>query len=111
MEDLHASAEYRAHLAGVFIARAVATAIERAKDRAWVGSPESARSSPARAAGSARASALRFAEEGARVLAVDLAEAGVNETVAQIARAGGQAEAVAADAADDATVAALVASA
>jgi len=58
--------------------------------------------------GIGRASALRFAEEGARVLAVDLVEAGVNETVAEIARAGGQAEAVAADAADDATVAALV---
>jgi NAD(P)-dependent dehydrogenase (short-subunit alcohol dehydrogenase family) len=59
--------------------------------------------------GIGRASALRFAEEGARVLAVDLAEAGVSETVAEIARAGGQAEALAADAADDATVAALVA--
>ena len=58
--------------------------------------------------GIGRACALRFAEEGARVLAVDLAEAGVNETAAQIARAGGRAEAVAADAADDATVAALV---
>jgi NAD(P)-dependent dehydrogenase (short-subunit alcohol dehydrogenase family) len=58
--------------------------------------------------GIGRASALRFAEEGARVLAVDLVEAGVNETVAAIVRAGGQAEAVAADAADDATVAALV---
>jgi NAD(P)-dependent dehydrogenase (short-subunit alcohol dehydrogenase family) len=58
--------------------------------------------------GIGRACALRFAEEGARVLAVDLAEAGVAETAAQIARAGGQAEAVAADAADDASVAALV---
>jgi NAD(P)-dependent dehydrogenase (short-subunit alcohol dehydrogenase family) len=59
--------------------------------------------------GIGRASALRFAEEGARVLAVDLVEAGVRETAAQIARAGGVAETVAADAADDATVAALVA--
>lgn len=59
--------------------------------------------------GIGRASALRFAEEGARVLAVDLAEAGVRETVEAIARAGGRAEAVAADAADDATVAGLVA--
>jgi NAD(P)-dependent dehydrogenase (short-subunit alcohol dehydrogenase family) len=58
--------------------------------------------------GIGRACALRFAEEGARVLAVDLAEAGVAETAAQIARAGGRAEAVAADAADDASVAALV---
>jgi NAD(P)-dependent dehydrogenase (short-subunit alcohol dehydrogenase family) len=59
--------------------------------------------------GIGRASALRFAEEGARVLAVDLAEAGLAETVAAIARAGGRAEALAGDAADDATVAALVA--
>jgi NAD(P)-dependent dehydrogenase (short-subunit alcohol dehydrogenase family) len=58
--------------------------------------------------GIGRACALRFAEEGARVLAVDLAEAGVAETAAQIAHAGGQAEAVAADTADEASVAALV---
>src|SRR5262245_61939577 len=58
--------------------------------------------------GIGRASVLRFAEEGARVLAVDLVEAGVNETVERIGRAGGQAEAVVGDAADDATVAALV---
>jgi NAD(P)-dependent dehydrogenase (short-subunit alcohol dehydrogenase family) len=58
--------------------------------------------------GIGRASALRFAEEGARVLAVDLAEDGVKETVTQIARAGGQAEALAADAAEDAVVADLV---
>lgn len=31
MEDLHASAEYRRHLAGVFVARAVAAALERAR--------------------------------------------------------------------------------
>jgi NAD(P)-dependent dehydrogenase (short-subunit alcohol dehydrogenase family) len=58
--------------------------------------------------GIGRASALRFAEEGARVLAVDVAEA-VQETAREIARAGGRAEAVVGDAADDATVAALVA--
>lgn len=58
--------------------------------------------------GIGRATALRFAEEGARVLAVDLAEEGVAETAARIARAGGAAEALAADAADDAAVAALV---
>lgn len=59
--------------------------------------------------GIGRASALRFAAEGARVLAVDLAEAGVHETAREIARAGGQAEARVGDAADEATVAALVA--
>jgi NAD(P)-dependent dehydrogenase (short-subunit alcohol dehydrogenase family) len=58
--------------------------------------------------GIGRASALRFAAEGARVLAVDLSEDGVKETVAQIARAGGTAEAVAADAAEDIAVAELV---
>jgi NAD(P)-dependent dehydrogenase (short-subunit alcohol dehydrogenase family) len=61
------------------------------------------------ASGIGRASVLRFAEEGARVLAVDLAEAGLEETRALVARAGGQAEAAVADAADDASVAALVA--
>jgi NAD(P)-dependent dehydrogenase (short-subunit alcohol dehydrogenase family) len=59
--------------------------------------------------GIGRASALRFAAEGARVLAVDLAEAGVQETVREVARAGGEAEAAVGDAADEATVAALVA--
>jgi NAD(P)-dependent dehydrogenase (short-subunit alcohol dehydrogenase family) len=59
--------------------------------------------------GIGRASALRFAEEGARVLAVDLAEAGVHETAREIARVGGQAEALVGDAADEASVAALVA--
>ena len=58
--------------------------------------------------GIGRASALRFAAEGARVLAVDLAEAGVHETARQIASAGGQAEAQVGDTADEATVAALV---
>jgi NAD(P)-dependent dehydrogenase (short-subunit alcohol dehydrogenase family) len=53
--------------------------------------------------GIGRASAKLFAEEGARVLAVDLAD-GVNATVAEIQQAGGTAIAVRADAGDDAQV-------
>jgi NAD(P)-dependent dehydrogenase (short-subunit alcohol dehydrogenase family) len=59
--------------------------------------------------GIGRATALRFAAEGARVLAVVLAVAGLLETVRQIELAGGQAEAAPGDAGDDATVAACVA--
>jgi NAD(P)-dependent dehydrogenase (short-subunit alcohol dehydrogenase family) len=61
------------------------------------------------ASGIGRASALRFAEEGAAVLASDLDEDGLAETVEQIEKAGGRALDVAADAADEAAVAGLVA--
>lgn len=58
-------------------------------------------------AGIGRASALRFAAEGAAVIAVDLDRAAAEET-AQMARAGGgSAEAEAADVADPAAVARL----
>ena len=60
------------------------------------------------ASGIGRASAVRFAAEGATVLAADLAEEGVAETVAQIEAAGGHAVAVAADAGDEDSVRALV---
>jgi NAD(P)-dependent dehydrogenase (short-subunit alcohol dehydrogenase family) len=61
------------------------------------------------ASGIGRASALRFAEEGAAVLIADVAEAGLAETAEQIAAGGGVVRAVAADAGDEKSVAALVA--
>lgn len=54
--------------------------------------------------GIGRASALRFAAEGAAVVAVDLAADGVAETVAQIGAAGGRAIAIAADASSETDV-------
>jgi 2-keto-3-deoxy-L-fuconate dehydrogenase len=47
--------------------------------------------------GIGRASALRFAREGARVVALDLEEAACRETVAAIARSGGAAIAISGD--------------
>ena len=58
--------------------------------------------------GIGRASALRFTEEGAAVVAADLAEEGVRETVRQIEQAGGRASAAVLDAGDEESVAALV---
>lgn len=60
------------------------------------------------ASGIGRATARRFAEEGAAVLAVDVAPDGVEETVAQITAAGGRAQAAGADAGDEAAVSDLV---
>ena len=59
------------------------------------------------AGGIGRAAALRFAEEGARIVAVDLVDAN-HETVELIREAGGEAVAVQADVSDDAAVAAAV---
>lgn len=59
--------------------------------------------------GIGRASARRFAQEGAAVLAVDKTAAAVEETVAMIQAAGGKAIAVAADAASEPEVKAFVA--
>jgi NAD(P)-dependent dehydrogenase (short-subunit alcohol dehydrogenase family) len=61
------------------------------------------------ASGIGRASALLFAQEGAAVLAVDQEEAGLRETAARIAKAGGRAEAMTADAGSEADVARYVA--
>lgn len=59
--------------------------------------------------GIGRASAIAFAREGARVLAVDRAGDAVDETVAQIAANGGRAVAMAADVGAEADAAAYVA--
>lgn len=59
------------------------------------------------AGGIGRAAALRFAEEGARIVAVDLVAAN-HETVELIRAAGGEAVAVSADVFDDAAVASAV---
>lgn len=53
------------------------------------------------ASGIGRASALLFAQEGARVLAVDVEEAGVFDTVDRIKAAGGRSLALVADAGDE----------
>ena len=59
------------------------------------------------ASGIGRATALRFAEEGARVVAADIVEAN-HETVEMIRAAGGEATAVRADVSDDADCALAV---
>ena len=59
------------------------------------------------ASGIGRATALRFAEEGARVVATDIVETN-QETVEMIRAAGGEATAVHADVSDDAEVALAV---
>ena len=59
------------------------------------------------AGGIGRATALRFAEEGARIVAVDFVAANL-ETVELIRAAGGEATAVQADVSDDAEVASAV---
>jgi dihydroanticapsin dehydrogenase len=56
------------------------------------------------ASGIGKATALRFAEEGARVVCVDLDGDQVTQTAAEIRDAGGTAEAVAADVSDRAAV-------
>jgi len=59
--------------------------------------------------GIGRASAKKFAAEGAMVLAVDRAEAAVEDTAREIARAGYRAIAVTADAGSEADVASFIA--
>jgi NAD(P)-dependent dehydrogenase (short-subunit alcohol dehydrogenase family) len=60
------------------------------------------------ASGIGRAAAALFAAEGARVLAVDVAEAGLAETAAHIEAAGGRVRTQRADAGDDAAVRGVV---
>ena len=59
--------------------------------------------------GIGRASAMRFAEEGAKVVAVDVNADGLAETIAMIADAGGTAIPVTADVGDEDAVAGFVA--
>ncbi|MGH6990598.1 MAG: SDR family NAD(P)-dependent oxidoreductase, partial [Stellaceae bacterium] len=64
---------------------------------------------PGEGMGNGRATALRFAEEGARVLAVDLRLESAEETAAMITKAGGEGVAFAADVTKEATLIAAIA--
>ena len=64
--------------------------------------------SPGEGMGNGRATVLRFAQEGARVLAVDNNLASAEETVAMARQSGGECVAFAADVADETTLAAMV---
>ena len=59
-------------------------------------------------AGIGRAAAVRFAAEGARIVASDIGEASASETVAMVGEAGGEAIAVAGDVASSADAEAMV---
>ncbi|MBI1260739.1 MAG: glucose 1-dehydrogenase [Rhizobiales bacterium] len=58
--------------------------------------------------GIGRASALLFASEGAKIVAVDLTEAAIDETAQMVRDAGGEITSVAADASDEPSVKALI---
>jgi NAD(P)-dependent dehydrogenase (short-subunit alcohol dehydrogenase family) len=64
--------------------------------------------SPGEGLGNGRATVLRFAQEGAKVLAVDNNLASAEETVAMARASGGECAAFAADVADETTLAAMV---
>ena len=64
--------------------------------------------SPGEGIGNGRATAIRFAQEGARVLAVDRNLASAEETVALIAKDGGKAAAFEADVTKEASLAAAI---
>jgi NAD(P)-dependent dehydrogenase (short-subunit alcohol dehydrogenase family) len=66
---------------------------------------------PGEGMGNGRATALRFAQEGAKIMAVDQNLASAEETVAMIARAGGDGVAFEADVTKEATLAAAIAAA
>jgi NAD(P)-dependent dehydrogenase (short-subunit alcohol dehydrogenase family) len=63
---------------------------------------------PGEGMGNGRATALRFAQEGAKVLAVDRDLASAQETASMIAKAGGDAAAFEADVTQEPTLAAMV---
>ena len=65
--------------------------------------------SPGEGTGNGRATAIRFAQEGARILAVDRRIASAEETAAGIVAAGGECMAFEADVTDEATLADAVA--
>ncbi|MFI4986841.1 MAG: SDR family NAD(P)-dependent oxidoreductase [Alphaproteobacteria bacterium] len=67
--------------------------------------------SPGEGMGNGRATVLRFAEEGAKVLAVDRNLASAEETAALVAKAGGECVACEADVTREATLAAAIAAA
>lgn len=64
--------------------------------------------SPGEGIGNGRACALRYAAEGARVLAADVDVASAAETVALVRDAGGEADAIAADARSEVTLKAAI---
>ena len=64
--------------------------------------------SPGEGLGNGRATVLRFAEEGAKVLAVDNNLSSAEETVAMARQAGGECVAFEADVAVEATLVAMV---
>jgi len=66
---------------------------------------------PGEGMGNGRATALRFAQEGAKVLAVDRKLASAQETVAMIAKEGGQAAAFEADVTKEKTLVSMIAEA
>ena len=67
--------------------------------------------SPGEGIGNGRATALRFAREGAKILAVDLNLESAEETAAMVAAEGGECIAFEADVTNEETLAAMVASA
>jgi NAD(P)-dependent dehydrogenase (short-subunit alcohol dehydrogenase family) len=66
---------------------------------------------PGEAVGNGRATAVRFAQEGARILAADINLEAAQETVGEVTAAGGEAIAVRTDVADEDSVRQMVATA